>query len=262
MSNFQVLEIKIVGGLKLIDLNTLKRIAKTKGINNIGFAEKDYFQEIILLSISREAPKLVFKGGTALYKIYGLNRFSEDLDFSGEIDEPTARRITQYLQDFGYETEISIKEIKMGTLLTFVTQGFLFQGRAESLARVQMDVNLVNIELKSTWPQFFSLYPDIPSFKLQVMSLEEIAAEKVRAMLVRKKARDLYDIWFLLSMGVIINQSLVNKKLELYKLKFSKRILKNALQECEKVWLKELKPLVIEVPMYEDIRDKIEELLI
>ena len=69
----------------MIDFDTLKKIAKIKGINNIGFAEKDYFQELILLGISREAPELVFKGGTALYKMHGLNRFSEDLDFSGEI---------------------------------------------------------------------------------------------------------------------------------------------------------------------------------
>lgn len=250
---------RIDGGLKVIDFETLKRIAKTKGINNMGFAEKDYFQEIVMLGISREAPGLVFKGGTALYKLHGLNRFSEDLDFSGEINKPTARKIAQYITDFGYETDVLTKNVKTGILLTFVTQGFLFQGRPESLARVQMDVNDVKVELDPQWPQFFSMYPDIPSYKLQVMALEEVAAEKVRALMVRSKARDAYDIWFLLNKGVKIDLSLVRKKLELYNIKFGKELLRTVLKECEKVWSLELKPLMGEVPSYADVKHSIED---
>jgi predicted nucleotidyltransferase component of viral defense system len=243
----------------VIDLDTLRRTANTKGINNIGYAEKDYFQEIIMLGISREAPELVFKGGTALYKIHGLDRFSEDLDFCGELGEPQARRISTYLRDFGYETEIVIKKAKTGVLLTFVTQGFLYQGTNESRARVQVDVNEAGVELDPEWPQFFSLYPDIPSFRLKVMALEEIAAEKVRALLVRKKARDAYDIWFLLNMGVKIKPSLVGKKLELYNMKLDKRSLKAALKETREIWKKELKPLMREVPDFVGTKHRIEE---
>lgn len=48
----------------------------------MGQAEKDYFQEIILFILYREfGRELVFKGGTALTKCYGFDRFSEDLDF-------------------------------------------------------------------------------------------------------------------------------------------------------------------------------------
>ena len=253
------LKARIDGGLKVIDFETLKRIARTKGINNMGFAEKDYIQEIVMLGISREAPRLVFKGGTALYKLHGLNRFSEDLDFSGKIDKPTAMKIAQYVTDFGYETEVSMKNVKTGTLLTFVTQGFLFQGRPESLARVQMDVNDVKVELDPQWPQFFSLYPDIPSYKIQIMSLEEIVAEKLRALLVRAKARDAYDVWFLMNKGIKIDLHLVRKKLELYKLKLSKSSLKSALKDCEKIWSKELKPLMLEVPNYAEIKHRIED---
>ena len=219
----------------MIDNETLKRIAKTKGINNIGFAEKDYFQEIVLLGISREAPGLVFKGGTSLYKLHGLNRFSSDLDFSGKINEPTARKIAQYITDFGYDTEVLTKTVKSGILITFVTQGFLFQGRLESFARVQMDVNDVKVELDPVWPQFFSLYPDIPSYKLQAMALEEVAAEKVRALLVRTKARDAYDIWFILSKDVTIDSALVRKKLRSYNLELNKGTLQRALKACENV---------------------------
>lgn len=240
----------------------MKRIAKTKGINNIGFAEKDYFQEIIMLGISREAPELVFKGGTALYKIHGLNRFSEDLDFTGEIEESTVRRISEYLKDFGYETEILKKDVKTGTLLTFITQGFLYQGTNESKARIQMDVSGTGVNLDPKWPQFFSLYPDIPSFKLRVMDLEEIMAEKVRALLVRKKARDAYDIWYLLNKGVIMNISLIREKLKMYNIEFGKGSLKAALGECGEVWIKELRPFLSEIPNFVEIKHRIEDAII
>ena len=243
----------------MIDIETLKRIAKTKGINNIGYAEKDYFQEIILLGISRECPGLVFKGGTALYKMHDLNRFSEDLDFTGEINEQTVRKISRYLQDFGYESEVVKKNVKTGSLLTFVIQGFLFQGTNVSKARVQMDVNVTDVELVPNFSQFFSLYPDIPSFRLKVMALEEIIVEKLRALLVRKKARDAYDIWFLLNRGVKINLSLARQKLKLYDIKLGRATLKDALNECEGAWKKEMKPLIMDVPNFKDIRCKIED---
>lgn len=246
----------------MIDLGTLKRIAKTKGINNIGFAEKDYFQEIIMLGISREAPDLVFKGGTALYKLHGLNRFSEDLDFSGKIDKTTVRRISGYIKDFGYETDFLIKTMKTGTLLTFITQGFLYHGTPESKARIQMDVSRTSINLDPNWHQFFSLYPDIPSFKLKAMALEEILTEKVRALLVRNKARDAYDIWYLLSKGIRVDVFLIRQKLELYNLKLDKSTLNAALKVCKEGWNRELKAFLIEVPVFMDIKQRIEDILL
>ena len=249
----------INGGLKAIDLETLKRIAKTKGINNIGFAEKDYFQEIIMLGVSREAPELVFKGGTALYKLHGLNRFSEDLDFSGVIEESKVHTISEYLINFGYETEISKKVVKASTLLTFIIQGFLYQGKNESKARVQMDVSGAGVNVEPNWSQFFSLYPDIPSFKLKVMALEEVMAEKMRALIVRKKARDLYDIWYLLNKGVKMDLSLIREKLKMYNIELGRDTLETALGECGGVWIKELKPFLSELPNFIDIKQRIEE---
>ena len=217
----------------------------------------DWLEEIVVKV--REETGLVFKGGTSLYKLHGLNRFSSDLDFSGKINEPTARKIAQYITDFGYDTEVLTKTVKSGILITFVTQGFLFQGRPESLARVQMDVNDVKVELDPVWPQFFSLYPDIPSYKLQAMALEEVAAEKVRALLVRTKARDAYDIWFILSKDVTIDSALVRKKLRSYNLELNKGTLQRALKACEDVWRRELKPLMIEVPNYTEVKRSIED---
>jgi predicted nucleotidyltransferase component of viral defense system len=243
----------------VIDLGTLKRIARTKGIKNIGYAEKDYFQEIILLGISREAPELVFKGGTALYKIHGLDRFSEDLDFSGKIKKTDIQRISTYLRDFGYENVVSEKKMKSGILLTFEIDGFLYQGTPETKSRVQMDVSEGDVRLRADWPQFFSLYPEIASFRIKVMTLEEIMAEKIRALLIRKKARHAYDIWFLLSKGVRIDKSLIQEKLDLYGIKLGKDPLKEALDECKRMWKRELKPMMVEVPDFKIIMSEIKK---
>ncbi|MBI5361572.1 MAG: nucleotidyl transferase AbiEii/AbiGii toxin family protein [Planctomycetes bacterium] len=44
--------------------------------------EKDYFCTVLLAHLSRNAPELVFKGGTCLAKVHvGFYRMSEDLDF-------------------------------------------------------------------------------------------------------------------------------------------------------------------------------------
>ena len=51
---------------------------------------KEIIQEIVLCGLSRAGffNKAAFYGGTALRIFYGLNRFSEDLDFSLTSPEP------------------------------------------------------------------------------------------------------------------------------------------------------------------------------
>ncbi|MFA5381620.1 MAG: nucleotidyl transferase AbiEii/AbiGii toxin family protein, partial [Candidatus Micrarchaeia archaeon] len=66
----------------MMDTDEIIRIAKNKGLKNKEYIEKDYYLDLILYELSLLSKNLVFKGGTALYKIYGFPRFSEDLDFS------------------------------------------------------------------------------------------------------------------------------------------------------------------------------------
>lgn len=241
----------------MIDIQELRRVARTKGISNMSYAEKDYFQEILLLGISREAPELIFKGGTALYKLHGLDRFSEDLDFTGEISEKQIKALAGYLDDFGYPTKVVRNKPKNGMLLTFASEGFLYQGTQESMARVQMDIGESDVILEPEWKQMFPLYPDIPSFRVKAMSLQEMFSEKVRAMVVRKKARDAYDIWFMLNKGVSTDKKLIQKKLDIYELKFSKKLLTDALVDVKAVWNREMKALMASPPEFEIIQDSI-----
>jgi len=62
----------------------LRKIAAREGIP-VGTLEKDYTLSIVLSLLSKNplANSLVFKGGTAIKKIYFPEaRFSEDLDFN------------------------------------------------------------------------------------------------------------------------------------------------------------------------------------
>ena len=55
--------------------------------------EKDTIQSMILLRLSNSDVPFVFKGGTSLTKAYGIiNRFSEDLDISMDIDPTESER--------------------------------------------------------------------------------------------------------------------------------------------------------------------------
>jgi predicted nucleotidyltransferase component of viral defense system len=65
----------------MLTKDELKAFESTLGFN-VWQLEKDYLQHLFLLFLSRRTKdQLVFKGGTALQKIYGLNRFSIDLIF-------------------------------------------------------------------------------------------------------------------------------------------------------------------------------------
>lgn len=246
----------------MIDMEELRRVARLKGISNMGYAEKDYFQEILMLAISREAPGLVFKGGTALYKFHGLDRFSEDLDFTGSISNKAIDKLASYLLDFGYPTKVKIDRPKSGLLLTFVSEGFLYQGTPQTLGRVQMDISEGEVVSETEWKQFFPAYADIPSFRMRIMALEELMAEKVRAMLVRRKARDAYDIWFLLNKGISPSNDQIQKKLDHYGVELNALLIKDALEEIELIWDKELRSLMAASPDFKNVKKLIDKNLV
>ena len=59
------------------DLIRLAKLNRLKAFQQ----EKHYIQTLVLRSIYAATNDLTFKGGTSLWFFYGLNRFSEDLDF-------------------------------------------------------------------------------------------------------------------------------------------------------------------------------------
>lgn len=233
----------------MIGIDDIREVMRIKGIKNLGFGEKDYFQELLLLAISRERPDLVFKGGTSLYKLHGLDRFSEDIDLVGEMKIHDLDAFSQYITRYGYQNESDHREMESGLLSTFKVQGFLFNGDPLTLTRIQVDASVKDpTVLEPVHMTLHSLYPDIPSIRLLCMNPSEIMAEKVRALFMREKAKDLYDLDFLLSRGTSIDMDLIDHKLGRYGLVFSKEILQNKVNNVRRRWKNEMAPLTDHLP--------------
>lgn len=204
----------------------IANIAETISGGNRGHAEKLYLQDIILSTISRATvDELVFKGGTALKKLYQLDRFSEDLDFTQtrELDEEQLiKKIVRDLENFGATVEDkSIEEVDNGLNVRLGIQGPLYQGDRISLCFIRIDINRKSDARHVSNIRCNSHFPDIQAFTLAVLPETEILAEKIRAICTRQKPRDLYDIYHLQEKGVAYETQLVKAKLDYYDLDYS-----------------------------------------
>ena len=227
-------------------------------------AEKDYLLELILFNLTDFRRILVFKGGTALYKFYNLNRFSEDLDFdiAGKqfnLDalikrvlrgfELTGMQRTLY-ETMEYRNEINIK---------FTIRGPLYDGSKNSMSRVALNLSRRERPILMSNKLLIASYAEIPSFEVTVLDTKEIVAEKIRCIMTREKPRDIYDLWFLSKRETPIDLSLINKKLKLYQLVFDKALFHEKLQQKRNMWTHDLKDLIIgTLPPFDDVMTELE----
>ncbi len=241
----------------MISREKLNQIAQARNLT-LQNAERDYILEALLFSISkRAANKLVFKGGTALYKFYGINRFSEDLDFTlnrGTIDRKFFELVLQDLWQLNLKGWIkAYDEYRNEINVHLRFAGLLYDGNVETLCSASINISLRETTSDPKIEFLISSY-DIPAFSVPIMQDVEILAEKVRAILTRDKARDIYDLWFLLKKGVKFDEQLANRKLKIHKLKYFKEKLFEKIAKLKVSWLSDLGSLIIgEVPRFEDV---------
>lgn len=230
---------------------------------NLGQVERDYLQHILLLFLSRHAGKwLVFKGGTALQKAYGLNRFSEDMDFTSKNKaelEDVALRIRTDLLKFGLENDVEMRK-NVSEVIVYRIKGPLYDGSPRSMVVLRLEVSLrEEVILKEELREVVPVYTDLQPYLLTMMNIEEILSEKIRAIMTRNKARDVFDASFLVKKKVPVNMELVDKKLEYYNMHFERDAFIASLMNKKGVWVKELKPLVSFVPDFEETAREIIE---
>lgn len=234
----------------MINKEVLKETAKRKGLINKEHIEKDYFQDLLLFNIYKQTNLFVFKGGTALYKVYNLNRFSEDLDFSLLEDLNAEENIRKALENIKDAKIKDSKKIKDSILIKI-----MFKGIITRYNTVRVDINLKNpilekFDIKTYTPS----YIDINPFSLRILNLKEMVAEKIHSILNRESARDLYDLFFLLKF-VELDKPLIVKKLSRFKLSFDYKDLKERIENLENLWKKELKPFILsELPDFEPVK--------
>lgn len=186
-------------------------------------ALKQIIQQVALLGLWRSKffEHAAFYGGTALRILYGLDRFSEDLDFSllqsnaNFSLEPYLRAIQQELNAFGFEVEVYEKE---KTKETAIQSAFLKANTKQHLLKIDVPDAVKNhyhvqallkikLEVDTDPPLGFDteakpLLEPIP-FSVNTYTLPDLLAGKIGAMLCRQwknrvKGRDWYDfLWFI-----------------------------------------------------------------
>ena len=170
---------------------------------------KEYLQLLILdfIQTSKYAPQLTFIGGTCLRHVYGIDRFSEDLDFD-------CKQLTQV--DFMAMTDDVITHLQRNGINAVVRDKdnprLTAFRRNIYFSELLFDLNLsghrderllVKIEAQDQgidyMPQVVTINKLGFTFLLRCAPADIICSMKVAALLGRGKGRDFYDLVFLSS---------------------------------------------------------------
>ena len=201
----------------MIEKSEILEIARDQKVP-ISTIEKDYVLSWFLAAIQNHKELFdnwIFKGGTCLRKCYLENyRFSEDLDFtlidSSHMNEKFLKNIFIEIAQWIYN-EIGIEIPLEGMKIE------VFKNKQQRIV-AQVSIRFcgpLKPKAKSCWPKIkfdltanerlvtlpekrniFHGYSDKSSNKMQInaYSIEEIFAEKLRALFERCRPRDLYDV--------------------------------------------------------------------
>lgn len=194
-----------------------------------GQALREIMQEIALAGLQRAGffEKAAFYGGTALRIFYGLDRFSEDLDFS-LLDQDPNFSLDKYLSavtsEFASqgmtvsviekkktkESNIDSAFLKSETIWKeLVLEGIIPQSGVDQRASIK-----IKLEVDKLPPLGFETEEKLLlkpfSFYVKCFSLSDLYAGKMHALLFRKwgnnvKGRDWYDMEWYIKKGVSLN---------------------------------------------------------
>ena len=140
-------------------------------------------QDMIIEEVYNFFPETVFHGGTAIWRCYQGNRFSEDIDVYLKRNEKLDD-FFQSLQRKGFR--IIKKRLKENSLYSLL-----------ELNRTEVRFEATFHYKKGGILREYELI-DGNLFTVFTLSPEKLLDEKIAALLKRKKIRDLYDIFFLL----------------------------------------------------------------
>ena len=223
-------------------MNTaIEQMLKNYQIENIydqKNAMKEIMQEIVLCGLSRAGffQKAAFYGGTALRIFYGLDRFSEDLDFSLVTAAPDFDLTVYFpvldkeVRAFGLHVTIQEKEktkesnIRSAFLKGNTKEHLLLFYADEKLAGsvARSEVVKIKFEVDINPPEYAGFehkYQLLPTpYEVNLYDMPSLFAGKIHAVLCRAwksriKGRDLYDYVFYLSRGSVVNQKHLRARL-------------------------------------------------
>lgn len=193
-----------------------------------------HYEVLYSLSQTAAARKLVFQGGTALRLVYAGNRYSEDLDFVGGTDfspnllEPFVAVLKKEIAEaYGLEVEVGNKDAVpyADGLSVHRWTARIVVPQADRSVRQRQVINLEVANIPAHRPETVLVTPNYPhllapfrNIALRAESLEELLADKVKALVTRPflKARDVWDIRFLVDQRIELDGELLSLKLRDY----------------------------------------------
>jgi predicted nucleotidyltransferase component of viral defense system len=164
-------------------------------------------------------PALGFKGGTAVYVLYHLDRFSVDLDFDLLDEKKTDEvfeKIVNILKNYGVLREKSKKKNTLFFMLSY----------EERSQNIKIEINRRNMGSHYEVKSFLGI-------AMKVMVKEDMFAHKLVAMAERigKSNRDIFDVHFFLQNNWPINKTIVEART---KMKF-RPFLQKCIKSLEKM---------------------------
>jgi predicted nucleotidyltransferase component of viral defense system len=189
----------------------------------------EYFQHIFLKYFyqNKKSSSIYFKGGTALRIIFGSPRFSEDLDFSSkkvnqkEIEDLLISTLDLITKEGITAELIEAKKTSGGYL------GIIKFNTNEYSSRLMFEISQRKSGLSGEVNTVASDFT-IPYLAV-ILDRDILTEEKIQALLIRKKPRDFYDLYFMLRNG-LINQNKrkilveVRKEVNKTKINFDKEL--------------------------------------
>lgn len=164
-----------------------------------------------ILSNRNLSATLGFKGGTALYLFYDLDRFSTDLDFNILKEDLSIDAMTLEI-----EKSLEIEEYKEKRYTHFWLCSY-----SKRQHKIKVEVN------KRVYPDKYDI-KDFRGYSCRVLSGEYMFAHKLCAITDRKilQNRDLYDTWFMFSKDFVINKEIVELRTGKSIAEYSREIVK------------------------------------
>ena len=222
-------------------MKTIEEIIKSynpKSLDETKLIVRELVQQIALIGLSRSNffNYASFYGGTALRIFYGLNRYSEDLDFTlnevtpNFVIEPFMEEIKEVALSYGLKLEIITKPkridtpiesafAKLNTYQTFISlhlnEQVISSLHKDELIKIKFEIDCnpaLGFNIENKWL-------DVPEFaNVAILDLESLFSGKIHAILCRNykntvKGRDYYDFMFYINKRIKPNMEYLKNKL-------------------------------------------------
>jgi len=259
----------------MISRAELQRLANREKVA-LGILEKDYVLTETLKTLS-QVPSLkdllVFKGGTALRKVYFANwRYSEDLDFTVKHNmkkEELRQELDKWYQQVGVTSQIQLTTKMLHKPNGYARVRTQFIGPLSYPGMIFMDLSFDEPLCLDPDDREVLAHPfSSEGQKVLVYSLEELLAEKMRSLLERGKSRDYYDVWRLLKeksssldldlLGTVLIKKLTHKGLVITSID---DFLPRDTVVLKRYWEKDLEQQITRLPSLDEVIEELEGML-